>query len=216
MGSSENVGIIEDPSADARSLMYRSPCVCDGEASGIQCKHFWGIWQKFRAANADAVRRGEKQHACTLTNGLVLEYTTEEKPTYCVRYEPRKAQGLVNIVKRAAIACVGFTPQDGSGCVGGTKKHKATAGYTGFDVEFAAYRGMTIEEINKLREDFPDLPTKWGAGKNPASMSASDIMNGEQIRILQPGETMPGVLSDETESKLDGIFGGGDGMFTKK
>ena len=206
--------IIDNPSADARSLMYRTPCVCDGEASGIPCQHFWGIWQKFRAANSDSVRRGEKQHACTLTAGLVLEYTTEEKPTYCARYEPRKAHGLVNIVKRAAAAMIGRAPGYGAA---GAKKHRSTAGYEVFDETFNTYNGMTVEEIKALREQYPDQPSKWGAGKHPMSMTVDDIINGEQIGILKPGESLPGESAELTQG-LDGIFGSGgsDGVLTRK
>lgn len=191
------MALIEDPNADARSLMNRAPCVCDGEKTGIPCKNFWSITQKFAAANADTLRSGEKQRACTLMNGWPLEFVSEEKPTFCNRYEPRKAPGLVAIVRRA----IGL------------------GGYEKYDRAFDTYNPMTPEEIAKLREEFPDRPVVWGAGKNPLSMTAQDIATGPQIGIVTPGEKPPETgLSEETEKGLDGIFGtqDGGGIFAKK
>ena len=110
------MSIIDDPNADARSLMNRAPCVCDGERDGIPCRHYWSVIQKFKAANADALRSGEKNRACMLTAGLVLEFTEEEKPTYCNHYTPRPAPGLVAIVKRKvrALAHAPLPPFAGS------------------------------------------------------------------------------------------------------
>ncbi len=198
-------GIIEDPNADARSLMNRAPCVCDGEASGVVCEHFWAVMQKFRAANSDALRSGERQRACTMTPGLVLEFTAEEKPTVCNRYSPRKAEGLVAIVKRAATALV-MQPKG--------------PGYVRFNAEFERFNPMTLEEVAKLREEFPDRPVAWGhqrfGGQSPDTLTADDIMNGPQIGMLKPGEQIPGTLSKETEQALDGLFESkGDGIFDK-
>ncbi len=194
--------ILDDPNADARSLMNRRPCVCDGKASGIVCKHFWGLDQRFRAANAEAVRRGDVRRNCTLSDSFLLEFTEQEKPTFCNRYEPRKSEGLVAIVKRAARAAVFLGP-------------KAGAGYEPYDVEFDSYRSMTAEDITKLREDMPDkiIPTMFGgfggpgAGKSPDMLSAEDIMNGPQIGMLKPGEKIPGSeLNTETEDVLGKLF----------
>jgi hypothetical protein len=197
--------LIEDPNADARSLMNRAPCICDGESSSVVCKHYWSVIQKFHAQNADGLRSGEKQRACTLTEGLVLEFTSEEKPTVCNRYEARKETGLVAILKRSANALL-MQPKG--------------AGYVRFDSEFAKFNPMTVEEIAKLREQFPDRPVVWGQGKRPDMMTVADIANGPQIGILKPGEEMPGGLSEETDKALDGIFDraapGAEGILSKK
>lgn len=191
----------EDPNADARSLMMRAPCICDGEAKGIPCRHYWSVIQKFRAQNADTLRSGEKQRACTLTSGLVLEFTTEEKPTYCNNYDPRKTNGLVSIVKRTARAAVGLSP-------------KAGWGYAKVDDDFVKYNPMTIEEIEELRKKYPDQDIPGMRGKNPLSMSAHDIATGPQIGILQPGEKMPTLgLSEDTEKELGGIFDSNKSIF---
>jgi len=196
--------IIEDPNADARSLMYRAPCICNGEKTGVQCKHFWGFFKKFAAANADTVRDGEKQRSCTLVPGWPLEFVDEEKPTRCNRFEPRKEPGLVAITKRAAVRLVGG---------------KEGPGYVRFDDSFERFNPMTEEDIKKLREEFPDRPVvgRFTMGKNPMSMTPDDIINGPQIGIVKPGESAPSSeLSEETSRAVDGLFGSGDdGIFKK-
>ncbi len=213
--------IVEDPNADARSLMMRAPCVCNGEANGVQCKYYWAIVQKFRAANADAVRSGEKQRGCHLVDGFMLEYTSEEKPTYCNSYEPRVAGGLVALVQRAAAEAVGLAPQAGRlPVLNKTSKDYVTWGFVPFDSEYEDFHPMTNEEIAALRKEMPDRPIQWFGNKNPASMTVDDIVNGPQINILKPGEELPTseTLSKESETALDGIFGGDkpDGLLTKK
>jgi hypothetical protein len=190
---------IEDPGADARSLMLTAPCICSGEKTGHPCRHYWGVNQKFKAANADTVRDGEKQRACTLMPGWPLEFTSEESPTKCNRYEPRPKPGLLALVKRA----VGLA-----------------SGYEAVYRDFEDYRPMTWDEIQKLREDKPDpVPDPFRAGKDPSQMTVDDIVNGPQIGILKPGESLPGE-SQETKDFVDGLFNRqverSDGILTKK
>lgn len=193
-GGGESVGIINDENAEARSLMNRNPCVCDGEATGVVCKNFWGIIQKFDAANADALRSGEKNRACTFLSGWPLEFVSEEKPTFCLMYEPRKTPGLVAITRRALRTLLPWKP------IG--------PGYMTYASvkDFNAYRPMTNEEIADLRKAMPDKPSMFQRGKRPDRLSMQDIVEGEQINILKSGEQMPGTLSPETSAKLDGIF----------
>lgn len=194
LGGGQTVGIINDENAEARSLMNRNPCVCDGEANGVVCRNFWGIIQKFDAANADALRSGEKNRACTKLSGWPLEFVSEEKPTFCLMYEPRKTPGLVAITRRALRALLPWKP------IGpGYMTHASLRG-------FNDYRPMTNEEIAELRKSFPDKPSMFQRGKRPDRLSMTDIIEGEQINILRPGEHMPGTLSPETSVKLDGIF----------
>ena len=61
--------------------MLNAPCVCNGEKTGYVCKHYWSVMQKFSANNAETMRDGEKQRACTLMNGWPLEFYSEEFPT---------------------------------------------------------------------------------------------------------------------------------------
>ncbi len=191
--------ILDDPNADARSLMNRRPCVCDGKANGIACKYFWGLDQRFRAANAEAVRRGDVRRNCTFPESFLLEFTEQEKPTFCNQYVPRKTEGLVALVQRAVRAAVFLGPKGG-------------AGYEPYDAEFDSYRSVSQAEIDKMREEMPDkiIPSMFGgmSGKSPDMFSFSDIANGPQIAILKPGETVPGLnLSKEAEAALDGLFG---------
>lgn len=206
--------LIDDPNGEARSLMNKAPCVCNGEANGVQCRHYWAVAQKFRAQQADALRTGEKNRACTMTPGLVLEFTSDEKPTGCGRYEPRPAPGLVNIARRVINRALGRAPEEGA--KGAVTPPKSTAGFVLFDASFEEFRPMTVEEIAKLREMFPDKPVTWSHGKDPRTLTASDIANGPQINMLKPGEQIPGSMSEETSKAVDGIFGGDDGGIFKK
>ncbi len=168
--------------------MNRAPCVCSGEATGIRCAHYWRVSQRIRAANAEFLREGIKQRACTVTPGWPLEFTEDEKPSYCNRYEPAKEPGLVNIMRRA----VGL------------------GGYAKYDAQVEEFRPMTPEEVAKLREEFPDDPREqaFANGKNPGEMTADDIMNGPQIGILPPGAPVPdGKLDEQAEDAIAGIFG---------
>lgn len=210
--------LIHDPNAEARSLMNRAPCICDGEKTGIQCKNFWAVVQKFAAQNADTLRSGEKQRACTLMSGWPLEFVSEEKPTFCNRYEPRKETGLVAIVKRTAMQLAGRAPGPG---------------YVLFPREFERFNPMTQEEIEKNRAENPDKPVQRFHGfEGPLpAFSAEEIAKGPQIGII-PKDDSPeseaaraavlaaaeGKLTAETEKGLDGIFGTGDsgGIFNKK
>lgn len=187
---------IEDPAADARSLMHRAACICDGERTGIPCKHYWSVIQKFRAANADSLRSGEKQRACTLCPSFLLEWTTEEQPTFCGRYEPRKTPGLIALVKRAARSAAFLPP-------------KAGQGYEARNLDFETFRPLTKEEIEQLRKEMPDEQfANQQSGKPPTSWTVDDIVNGPQIGILKPGEQLPSQgLSSDTEKALDEMFG---------
>lgn len=195
--------LINDPNSDARSLMNRKPCICNGEKTGIQCAHFWSVIQKFPAQNAEAVRDGDKRRACTMAPSFLFEFTDVEKPTRCNRYEPRKEPGLVAIGKRALAEAFGL---------------KQGPGYVVFDEDFERFNPVTLEEIEKLREEFPDKPVHdpFMRGKNPLGMSVKDIIEGEQIGILKPGEKLPGTLSEETKAAVDGIFGDASGIDEKK
>jgi hypothetical protein len=178
---------IDDPGADARSLMLNAPSICNGEKTGHPCVHYWAVNQKFKAGNADTVRDGEKQRACTLVAGWPLEWTSEEAPTKCNRYARRPRPGLLALVQRA----VGLAQ-----------------GYEKPFTDFEAYNPMTWDEINKLREDRPDpAPDPFRAGPDPSTMTAHDIINGPQIGIAPAGTVVTeSGLKPETHSFVEGLF----------
>lgn len=204
--------IIADPDAEARSLMNRAPCICDGEKTGIQCKHFWSVIQKFDAANADTMRRGESNRACTLMAGWPLEFVSEEKPVYCRRYEPRKEEGLFALIQRAVLGAAFLGPSAGQRRglervprVRGLPSKKGTGGYVRYDEYFNEFNPMTQPEIEQLRRENPDQPGRFGRGKNPLSMTVDDIA-ANPVNMLKPGEAMPGGLSPEVDRALDDLF----------
>jgi hypothetical protein len=181
--------LIHDPGAEARSLMMNAPCICNGEKTGYVCKHYWSVMQKFAANNADTMRDGEKQRACTLMAGWPLEFVSEEFPTKCNRYERRPMPGLFALVARAI----------------GLAEH----GWQKFDPTFEEFNPMTLQEIAALREKIPDPPPDpfQKGGKRPDRLSVDDIINGPQINIIKPGESIPGVtLSSDADKALDEIF----------
>lgn len=149
---------IDDPNADARSLMMRAPCVCSGEKNGIRCKHYWSVMQKFATANADVVREGKKRRNCTMVPSFMLEFDETDAPTFCDRYEPSPAGGLVNIVRRAVRHMTGTAPKP----VGNPELSKNASGYVGYDAAFEVFRPMTADEIEKLRAANPDRPVDPG------------------------------------------------------
>lgn len=184
---------IDDPAADRRSLMLNAPSICNGEKTGHPCRHYWAVNQKFRSANSDTVRDGEKQRACTLVPGWPLEWTSEEAPTKCNRYSPRPKPGLLALVQRAIGLASGYEPV-----------YK----------DFEEYRPLSWDEIQKLRAENPDRPEDQG--KHPFSFTVDDIANGPQIGILKQGESLPGE-SKEITDLVDGLFGGkSNGILTKK
>lgn len=68
---------------------------------------------------------------------------------------------------------------------------------------------MTLEEIAALRAKIPDPPPNpyQIGGKSPDQLSVDDIMNGPQIGIVKPGESIPGVtLAPEADKMLDDLF----------
>lgn len=162
----------------------RAPCVCNGEKTGHPCRHYWAVMQKFVSANADTVRDGEKQRACSLMPGWPFEFTSDEMPTKCNRYEPAPKPGLLALVARAV---------------------NLAYGYEKFLTDFEVYHPMTLAEIAQLRLDFPDPPAD--ESMSPLSMTLADIMNGPQIGILKPGEKVPGLgLDPATDQAIDELF----------
>ncbi len=153
---------------------------------------------------------------------FLLEWTSEEKPTYCGRYEPRKAPGLRALVARAVAGALFLKPGEDPTLRVAVGSHVLNlglgvgGGYAKFDTEFGVFRPMTPEEIEANRKANPDRDIAWGSArfgqKNPTEWNASDIAGGEQINMVPrnaDGTQTPltgAALSAATEAALSGVF----------
>jgi hypothetical protein len=86
--------LIDDPKAKDRSLMLKKPSICNGQATGHPCKHYWFHTQKVESNDPDALKDGEKHRACLISPGFPVEFSDEEIPHVCNQYEPRRKRGL--------------------------------------------------------------------------------------------------------------------------
>lgn len=170
---------IDDPNADARSLMMKAPCVCSGEKNGVRCKFYWGLMQRMSAANSDTLRDGKKRRNCTLVSSFMLEFDDKDAPTYCQKYEPLTAPGLVNIARRAVRHLTGTTPLSGERA--GEEKKYSAKGYVGFDARLEKFRPMTLEEIEKNREANPDRPVAFDRFRFDGLRNMNDVMSPDNI-----------------------------------
>jgi hypothetical protein len=77
--------IFKDPNADARSPMMERPVMCNGQATGFECKHYWAVVCKMDAANSDNLKEGERMRRCLLT--VTQQYIDLiDLPTRCNQY----------------------------------------------------------------------------------------------------------------------------------
>lgn len=73
------------------SLMHKQKVLCNGEASGKQCKHYWTLVQIASSAAPTHLRSGERNRMCILQRDaepLVFDDGREGMATSCNRYEP--------------------------------------------------------------------------------------------------------------------------------
>jgi len=77
-----------DPEAEKRSLMNKQPAVCNGEATGFACKHYWTVIMRVDAQNPDHLRTGEKVRRCLVIAPEIVELGdgTKELAVHCSRY----------------------------------------------------------------------------------------------------------------------------------
>jgi hypothetical protein len=80
------VSLIEDRNAKKRSKMMQQKSVCNGEATGFCCAHYWWQVSKVESNNADILVRGETQRACLLVGGQYLKMEEDELAVECNRY----------------------------------------------------------------------------------------------------------------------------------
>lgn len=68
--------------------MHKQKNLCNGEATGFQCKYYWSQRSKVESNNEDILNKGELQRACILAN-TVTPMSSDELATKCNMYEAR-------------------------------------------------------------------------------------------------------------------------------
>lgn len=86
---------LSDPEADARSIMMRQPCICNGERTGSECEHYWFQVIRFATANSDAFKLGDRVRRCLLEKDawdLQQRLEAIDLPVRCNQYKPSLRQ----------------------------------------------------------------------------------------------------------------------------
>lgn len=65
-GPGGGVRFLKDEDADARSVMMKQPVICNGQATGWQCRHFWYQVLRMDTLNSDELKVGERLRRCLL------------------------------------------------------------------------------------------------------------------------------------------------------
>jgi len=81
--------VFVDPDAAKRSLMLKQKRLCNGESTGIQCKHYWAFRTLIDVDNPDHLRKGENARRCLVQSGQYFEMGDGggEMAVYCNRFE---------------------------------------------------------------------------------------------------------------------------------
>lgn len=80
---------IDDPIAAKESKMLQRPSICNGEATGVKCKHYFSFAARTDAQNPEFLNLGEKFRNCTVCPGWLIEWDGwESLPHTCDRYVP--------------------------------------------------------------------------------------------------------------------------------
>lgn len=79
-----------DPKAESRSLMHKQKVLCNGQATGSPCKHYWNMIRIVPSHNPDFLKLGEKLRFCRAWGAEPLEFGegTTELAVHCSMYEP--------------------------------------------------------------------------------------------------------------------------------
>jgi hypothetical protein len=79
-----------DPKAESRSLMMKQKVLCNGQATGTPCKHYWTMIRIVPSHNPDFLKQGEKLRFCRAWGAEPLEFGegTTELAVHCSMYEP--------------------------------------------------------------------------------------------------------------------------------
>lgn len=71
--------------------------LCNGEANGKQCKHYWVTVQPVNVENSEDVKKGEVTRHCNILGRPDrFTFTHENMPTYCNKYARRWFGGSYN------------------------------------------------------------------------------------------------------------------------
>lgn len=83
-----------DPKAESRSLMMKQKVLCNGQATGHPCKHYWTMIRIVPSHNPDFLKLGEKLRFCRAWGAEPLEFGegTTELAVHCSAYEPDKSR----------------------------------------------------------------------------------------------------------------------------
>lgn len=88
-GVPSNMGFIQDDKAAALSKMKNRKVICNGEATGYECEHYFPFGAKVESNDAEMLNFGERYRNCTVCPGYLIEFEGEENlPHTCHRYEP--------------------------------------------------------------------------------------------------------------------------------
>jgi hypothetical protein len=80
---------IDDPIAAKKSKMLQRPAQCNGEKTGVKCKHYFSFAARTDAQNPEFLNLGEKFRNCTVCPGWLIEWDGwESLPHNCDRYVP--------------------------------------------------------------------------------------------------------------------------------
>ena len=83
--------IHDSAAAVGRSLMHKQKVLCNGEANGVPCRHYWAVRRIVASQNSDFLTKGEKLRFCKAWGAEPLEFGDgrEEQMVYCTEYVPR-------------------------------------------------------------------------------------------------------------------------------
>ncbi len=84
------VDLYDSIEAQSKSLMHKQKVLCNGEASGVPCKHYWTLVQIASSAVPTHLRNGERTRSCTMlpSDPQVMDEGREGMAATCSRYEP--------------------------------------------------------------------------------------------------------------------------------
>jgi hypothetical protein len=175
-------GMIHDPEADKRSIMMQRPALCNGQAKGRSCVHYWVHVEKVESNNADNLRLGEIFRGCVLHASLVHEMTASQLATICNKYTPRKPP----IWKRPLVV-LGLADDLGK-----------------YDPAVEEYNPLTPEEIRELQKGSKEVTFDAVAGDHPAQENLEDFK--DEVKKELTAEEAIEALGEDEDAEDQGIF----------